>query len=122
MECLREAAKLYEVIVFTASEQNYADAVLNHLDPAGDLIHHRLYRQHCIRTNGVYVKDLRILANRRLEHTVIVDNSALSFAFQVDNGIPIITWLDDVNDKELANLKNYLRMLSTVPDVRVMNQ
>jgi CTD small phosphatase-like protein 2 len=80
IECLREAAKIYEVIVFTASVQSYADAVLNYLDPTGELIHHRLYRHNCIWTNGVYIKDLRILQNRTLENIVIVDNNALSFA------------------------------------------
>ena len=44
IDCLQEAAKDFEVIVFTASHKSYADAVLNYLDPTDTLIHHRVYR------------------------------------------------------------------------------
>ena len=47
-ECLREAGKLFEVVVFTASVKSYADAILDYLDPENTLIHHRLYRDSCI--------------------------------------------------------------------------
>lgn len=51
-----------QVGVFTASNQVYADAILDYIDPTGDLIQFRLYRHHCILTpEGYYVKDLRIL-------------------------------------------------------------
>jgi CTD small phosphatase-like protein 2 len=65
-EVLVEANKHFEVIVFTASHQCYADKVLDYMDPDHNLIHHRLYRDNCVFVNGVYVKDLRVLANRRL--------------------------------------------------------
>jgi CTD small phosphatase-like protein 2 len=51
---------------------------------------HRLYRQHCINpAPGVYVKDLRIIKDRDLKDIAIVDNSIVSFAYQLSNGIPI---------------------------------
>ena len=80
-ECLIEAAKTFEVIVFTASAQCYADAVLDYLDPRRELITHRLYRQHCIKFNDVYIKDLRIFANRKISDIIIIDNLAHSFAY-----------------------------------------
>ena len=90
-ECLKAANEFYEVIVFTASHKCYADTVLDYIDPNKELIHHRLYRDNCIITDNLYIKDLRILHNRRLEDILIVDNAAYSFAYQVDNGIPIIS-------------------------------
>jgi CTD small phosphatase-like protein 2 len=33
IECLEEAAKNFQVIVFTASHQTYADAILDYIDP-----------------------------------------------------------------------------------------
>lgn len=120
-ECLREANREFEVIVFTASHQCYADVVLDYLDPGNELIHHRLYRDNCICMQGVYIKDLRVLEGRSLAHTVIVDNAAYSFAYQLDNGIPIISWRNDKSDHELLNLIDYMKQLSSVEDTRTLN-
>jgi TFIIF-interacting CTD phosphatase-like protein len=38
---------------------------------------------------GIYVKDLRIIADRDLKDIIIVDNSIISFAFNLSNGVPI---------------------------------
>ena len=82
MECLEEANKHFQVIVFTASHQVYADAILDYIDPNNEYIQARLYRQHCFLTSeGYYVKDLRIFGDRDLKDVVIVDNSVYSFAF-----------------------------------------
>lgn len=82
LECLKEANKKYQVVVFTASHKFYADVVLDYLDPTGELIHYRLYREHCFQTeDGVYIKDLRIIRNRQLKDMVIVDNAVYSFGF-----------------------------------------
>jgi CTD small phosphatase-like protein 2 len=43
------------------------------------------------------VKDLRVI-NRDLSKTVLVDNAAYSYAFQVENGIPIIPYYEGKND------------------------
>lgn len=121
-EVLTEANRLFEVIVFTASHQCYADVVLDYLDPSHDLIHHRLYRDNCISMDGLFLKDLRVLANRRLQDLVIVDNAAYSFSYQLDNGIPIISWQDDPYDRELFNLIDYMKVLAAAEDVRGVNR
>jgi CTD small phosphatase-like protein 2 len=64
------------------------------------------------------VKDLRILNNRNLKDLVIVDNSVYSFAFQIDNGIPIIPFYEDKEDEEMLHLIYYLNCLVDVEDVR----
>ena len=88
--CLEHLSKFYEIAVFTAGEQTYADAVLDYLDEERQIIKHRLYRQHCVKVaDGVYVKDLRIIKDRLLQDIILVDNSIVSFAFNLDNGVPI---------------------------------
>jgi len=68
-----------------------------------------LYRDNCIETEeGVYIKDLRVIANRDLKDILLVDNAAYSFGYQVDNGVPIIPFYEDKNDKELMHLIVYL--------------
>jgi CTD small phosphatase-like protein 2 len=71
---------------------------------------------------GFYVKDLRILNNRNLKDIVIVDNSVYSFAFQIDNGIPIIPFYEDKEDEEMLHLIYYLNCLVDVEDVREQNR
>lgn len=70
---------------------------------------------------GVYVKDLRVI-NRPLSDMVLIDNASYSFAFQVDNGIPILNYYQDKSDTELLSLKAYLYQIKDVSDVRVFNQ
>ena len=43
-DCLRESNEHYQVIAFTASDQQYADAILDFLDPERELFAMRLYR------------------------------------------------------------------------------
>lgn len=42
--CLEHLAKLYEIAVFTAGEQQYADTILDYIDEEREIIKHRLYR------------------------------------------------------------------------------
>ena len=71
---LSKMAAQYELVIFTAAMQDYADWVLDILDPE-KLISHRLYRQHAIRDGPVFVKDLDTLG-RDIRKMVIVDNVA----------------------------------------------
>ena len=62
-------------------------------------------------TNNGLIKDLRIVINKDLKFMIIVDISALSFAFHVKNGIPILPFFDDPFDEELKHLTYYLNCL-----------
>jgi CTD small phosphatase-like protein 2 len=71
-------SEYFEIVIFTAAMQDYADWVLDHLDPDHSLISYRLYRQHTYQQGLVNIKDLGILG-RDLSRTVIVDNVAENF-------------------------------------------
>ena len=122
-ECLDEAVKSFQVVVFTASHKSYADAILDFLDPERKYFAARFYRDNCVQTReGYYVKDLRIFRNRALKDVVIVDNSVFSFSFHIDNGIPIIPFYADKEDEEMLHLVYYLNCLRDAADVRVQNR
>jgi len=105
---LREMVQYFEVVIFTAGVQEYADWVVDQLDPKGELISHRLYRQHTINRSKtspfpMIIKDLSKIG-RSLQKTIIVDNIADNFLLQKDSGIFIRTWKGDREDTQLRDL------------------
>lgn len=78
-----------------------------------------MFRESCLLVEGNYLKDLNVL-DRDLSSCVLVDNSPHAFGYQVDNGIPIESWFDDMHDTELLKLERFLRTLHGVDDVRTM--
>lgn len=113
---LEVVARSFEVVVFTASQQSYADKVLDVLDPNGTTIHHRLYRPQCTEHRGAYFKELGLLG-RPLSRCVIVDNSPISCACNADNSILCKSWYGDAHDRELLDLLGVLEELQKSPNL-----
>jgi RNA polymerase II subunit A small phosphatase-like protein len=115
-EFLSQIAPYFEIIIFTASISEYASPLIDMLDK-NKLTSGRLFRQHCLFNHGLYLKDIKII-KKDLKDTIIIDNNPVSYVMNQDNGLPILTWYDDLNDKELLNLIPLLKYLSTQNDVR----
>jgi CTD small phosphatase-like protein 2 len=66
-----------------------------------------------------FIKDLDVFIDREKENIVIVDNSIMSFAFDLDNGVPIQSFMgDETDDKELLFLISFLEEAIYTQDVR----
>ncbi|KAJ3236622.1 Carboxy-terminal domain RNA polymerase II polypeptide A small phosphatase 1 [Chytriomyces hyalinus] len=107
----------FEIVVFTASVPEYANAVLNRIDP-GRRIRHRLYREHCKLFHGGWIKDLSKLG-RQMESIIMLDNCPVSYTYQPLNGVPCTSWYSDKNDTELAELIPFMLRIKPAADVRI---
>ena len=77
---LKKVCKWYNLVVFTASVQEYADPVIDWLEQERKYFSARYYRQHCTFRNGAYIKDLSSV-EPDLSSVMILDNSPLSYIF-----------------------------------------
>ncbi|KFY38671.1 hypothetical protein V495_06440 [Pseudogymnoascus sp. VKM F-4514 (FW-929)] len=116
---LRRVCKWYNLVIFTASVQEYADPVIDWLEQERKFFSGRLYRQHCTFRHGAFIKDLSSV-EPDLSRVMILDNSPLSYMFHQDNAIPIEGWINDPTDNDLLHLVPLLEGLQHVTDVRAL--
>ncbi|CAD8138950.1 unnamed protein product [Paramecium pentaurelia] len=108
-QMLKLLSNHFELILFTAAYQYYADKALELIDPDRKLFQYRFYRESCLEIEeGLFIKDLRVIGNRQIENLLLIDNAPYSYCYQIDNGIPIIPFYDNKYDKELVFLTDYL--------------
>ncbi|KND88416.1 Nuclear envelope morphology protein 1 [Tolypocladium ophioglossoides CBS 100239] len=126
-EFLRRVCKWFNLVVFTASVQEYADPVIDWLESERKFFSARYYRQHCTYRQGAYIKDLSSV-EPDLSKVMILDNSPLSYLFhegkprrsRYNNAIPIQGWINDPTDNDLMHLVPLLEGLQYVHDVRAL--
>ena len=97
------------------------------MDPEKKYFKYRLYRNNCslvdIDDVKFYVKDLDIFNEYYdLKDIVIIDNSVLSFAYHLYNGIPIVPYYEGENDNFLYVVGLYLDHIYKVNDLREANK
>jgi Dullard-like phosphatase family protein len=114
---LRKVSEWYDVIIFTASMRQYADPLIDQLDPKG-LVKGRLFRESCLNKDGNFIKDLSLI-KQDLSSTIIIDNSPIAYSHNKENAVPIDNWLgDNPKDESLLNLLPFLNALRYTTDVR----
>ena len=112
---LKKVSEFFNIIIFTASLSQYADPLVDILDPEKKF--KRMFRENCVKRNGFYIKDLNQIGIN-FKDIIIIDNNPISFIMNPDNGLPIITWYENMNDNELIKLIPLLEFLSNANDVR----
>ena len=121
-EFLENVSTIFEIVIFTASLSEYANPLLDFIDK-NKKCKFRLYREHCCSFNNgftnSFTKDLKKL-DRDMKNLIIIDNNPKSYMLNKENGVPIKTWVEDINDRELYKLIPYLLFLGNekVKDVR----
>eukprot|EP00834_Sanchytrium_tribonematis_P003687 NODE_152_length_15391_cov_0.883272.p7 type:complete len:244 gc:universal NODE_152_length_15391_cov_0.883272:4693-5424(+) len=100
----------FNVGIFTASEQDYADEIIKLLDPDNDIITQRLYRDSCIPVYNdeistkvdYYMKDLTKVKGD-LDNMVLVDDDD-RVVFKGQNHIPVNSYFGENGDHELRQV------------------
>lgn len=116
-EFLNKVSQFFDICVFTAAHSSYANPILDALDPEGCFFKDRYFNDSCTKINQYTVKDLRILKSD-LKDVILVDNTALCFGLQKENGVPIVCYTGQETDQELNYLSEFLLYLNTFEDVR----
>ena len=118
-EFLSNIKNYYELIVFTAATEDYANPIIDAIEQKGVKFDYRLYRIHTIVKGNDFVKDLSRLG-RDLSRTIIVDNMEQNYKLQPLNGITIRPfWGKDTNDMALFDLLTILiKIVKMDMDVR----
>ena len=112
---LKELSKYFEIVLFTAAEEDYTDIVLKELNK-NNYINYILCRKYTELNNGSYIKDLSKLG-RDLSKVCIVDNNKDNFSLQPENGLFISSYFGEQNDNELYLLcQDLMKIIEIQPD------
>ena len=102
----------YELVLYTAATQEYADYFLRLIDPKNLFGDRVLTRKH-VKFNGDFaIKDLRLIG-RDLSKTIIIDNLKENFERTTpDNGMHISNFEGCFDDTELSKYQRFLSRLA----------
>ena len=104
------------MVIFTASLSKYADPLMDQMDTNGYCTA-RLFREHCTYMQGVFTKDMSKIG-RNAKDAMILDNSPSAYMLQPEQAIPIVSWYEDIKDKQLFDLIPLFIQLSQINDCR----
>lgn len=120
---LEELAQFYTIYVFTRYSLEIATKIVEGIDPRQKFISRVFDSQFfCETKKGFSVKDMRIFQEQpNLGQVLQVDTQMGSFFPHLGNGVPILPFQDNPEDRELYFLKHYLLELKKSEDLRVPN-
>lgn len=128
-EFLEECTAHFDTYIFTAASKDYADAIVDQLDPERKL-KGRFYRGSCTHKKcflpGQGKMDISIKEIAQFSHIsqpisrrVLVDNSLFSFFFAPRNALLVKDWeAETLEDRELERVLTLLHKIAEAPDVR----
>ncbi len=119
-EFLVFASKFFDIVIFTASKKEYAEVIVNFIDPERVLIKEIFDRSHCIIYKNLFLKFIDIF-NIPAKECIIIDNSIFSFAYNLSNGILVTSFYNEKEDQDMVSvielLETYLIKCHDVREV-----
>lgn len=107
---LEAMSQQFHVAVYTAGISNYAQRIVDVIDPERRYIQQIFSREHCLDTETIFIKDLNFGTSEgaSLDNVILVDNYVHSFALHLSQGVPIKPFYGDSQDRELLHLSDLL--------------
>ena len=115
---LSEISKIADIYLFTSAEKEYADQILEYLDPLDTIFKKKFYRDSCKYVNGVYVKDLSV-CGVDLSKIAIVDDY-INSCLTPSNRILVRPFFGYPNDNELNRVSLIIKQFLYVKDIRTV--
>ncbi|KRX08928.1 HAD-like domain [Pseudocohnilembus persalinus] len=110
-EFLQELSKYYNIIIYTAQEQEYADPIINIIDPK-KIIKKRYYRDNCTKHPNGFIKDLQLVCPD-MSKVVMIDTSKFSTQLNEDNTLIIPPYYGNDDDEEFVILETFKEILQS---------
>ena len=101
-----EIHDIFEIIVFTAGQKNYAYSIIDKIDYK-NYISYILYKKHIIYEDGNAIKKLDMIG-RDLNKIVFVDNLENNAKYNKKNLYLISSWFNNIYDNQICKLKEKL--------------
>ena len=108
---LEKIHEIYEIIIFTAGQKNYAYSIIDKID-CKNYISFILYKKHVIYEDGFPVKKLDLIG-RDLKKVIYVDNLEKNAKYNKENYYMISSWYNNIYDNELDKLKEKMVNIAT---------
>ena len=108
---LEKIHEIYEIIIFTAGQKNYAYSIIDKIDYK-NYISFILYKKHVIYEDGFPVKKLDLIG-RDLKKVIYVDNLEKNAKYNKENYYMISSWYNNIYDNELDKLKEKMVNIAT---------
>lgn len=113
---LDRLSNFYEICVFTASEKDYANKIIDKILPNVKNCF-RFFRDSCVNCAGYFVKDLNAI-NCPIKQTLLIDDIAGSALNNPKNLVKIRPWNGEEGDEILNQLASILEKIAFDVDLR----
>lgn len=115
---LDRISKLFNICVFTSSDQIYANKIIDKILPNLKKCY-RFYRSSCVEMCGYLVKDLNVVNSfADLKKTLLIDDSVGSALKNPKNLVKVKPWSGEKDDKVLLDLLCILEKIAFDYDLR----
>ena len=116
---LKNASKLYNLILFTAADKIYAEKALKIIDEKNEFFILRFFRHHCVYiNNSIILKNLHFFRDLDFRNVLIIDNNPEHFFCHLRNVMPIVPFFGEKDDEELLKVNMFLEDVWAFEDFR----